>query len=181
MKKLIIPLLLAVLWAGCSKGDDWSGESIIPVTLKGIEAVNIDNSGEFPKISDEPIGKNCYMIGIKWEVDNLPDDDDAFVGGPIYQGERTYSSVANGYSKRVRSLTKFNEDIKPEEGEDGTIIYPNISPYFMEADRAFLPEGIDEGLILLEMPDAGTHRFRVEYWRNGSRAFYYDTPAITLR
>lgn len=182
MKKLIIPLLLAVLLAGCGKDGDWGGESLIPVTLKGVEAVHVDNSGEFPRISEGPIGKSSYMIGIKWDVDNLPGDDDAFVGGPIHKGEHTYSSVANGYSKRVRSLTKFNDDIKPmEDPDDGSITYPNISPYFMEADRAFLPEGVDEGLVLLEAPDAGEHRFRVEYWKNGSRAFYYDTPAITLR
>lgn len=178
MKKLIFPLLAALLMAGCGSGDDdWGGETLIPVTLKGIEAVNIDNAGAFPEISEGPIGKGSYMIGIKWEVDNLPNDDDAFVGGPIREGEHTYSSSANGYSKRVRSLTRFNEDVGPTED----VLYPNISTYFMEVDCAFLPEGVDEGLVLLVAPDAGEHRFRVEYWRNGARAFYCDTPAVTLQ
>ncbi len=178
MKKLILSLLASVLMVACSSdGEDWGGETLIPVTLKGIETVNIDNSGKYPEISDGPIGRNSYMIGIKWEVDNLPGDDDAFVGGPIREGEHTYSSAANGYSKRVRSLTRFNDEVGPTE----EIRHPNISTYFVETDRAFLPKGVDEGLVLLVAPDAGEHRFRVEYWRNGARAFYYDTPTITLR
>jgi hypothetical protein len=193
MKRLIIPMLCAVLLAGCyaDNGDEWTGGSVIPVTLKGIEAVNVDNSGELPVVAAGAVKAQAYMIGIKWEADNLPSDDDAFVGGPIQQGEQTYSSIADGYNKRVRSLTQYNDQIKPEvlkdendnpildENDNEIILYPNVSIYFMEADRAFLPEGVDEGLVLMQgedipVPDKGVHIFRVEYWRHGERAFYYD-------
>jgi hypothetical protein len=193
MKKLITPLLCAMLLAGCYNGEDegWTGGPVIPVTLKGIEAVNVDNSGELPKVATGAVKRDSYMVGIKWEADNLPGDDDAFVGDPIQKGEQTYSSIADGYSKRVRSLTQYNSQIKPEvlkdendkpildENDNEIILYPNVSIYFMEADRAFIPEGVDEGLVLVQgkdipVPDEGTHIFRVEYWRHGDRAFYYD-------
>jgi hypothetical protein len=49
----------------------------------------------------------------------------------------------------------------------------------MEADRKFLPEGVDEGLVLLEAPDPGEHRFRVEYWESGMLKFSKEI-AITI-
>ncbi len=181
MKKLIFPLLALVLLAGCSKDDNWGGEPLIPVTLKGIEAMNMDNSGEYPEKVEAPrkVQKNAYMIGIKWIADDLPSGDNGYIGGPIHQGQNSYATIADNYRKRIRCLTQFNAQIKPTTDDiTGITTYPNISEYFQEAGRAYLPEGIDEGFVLLKAPDAGVHSFRVEYLVDGDVKFVYNTPEI---
>jgi hypothetical protein len=99
MKKLFLFFALAIAIAGCSKNDTWN-EPVIPVSLVGIEAVNIDNSGEFPIVSSSPIKKEAYMVGIKWITDNTPSSaDDKFITGSVPKGENTYSGLSNSYSK----------------------------------------------------------------------------------
>ena len=107
MKKLIIFTALVIIIAGCGDGYGWD-EPVIPVTLKGIEAINIDNSGEFPTITNSPIKKDAYMLGVKWIADNTPTDNDKFITGPIREGEQTYNSIADNYSKAIMCLTSFN-------------------------------------------------------------------------
>ena len=170
MKKMIIFVAFAVMAAGCAKGDgDWAGEPVIPVDLVGIETVNVDNSGEFPIQTNEPVKKEAYMVGIKWVTDNTPTEADKFITGPIPEGYRPYSSVADNYSKAVMCLTQFNEKIAA-----GTY----VSKFFKELDRAYLPAEVDEGFVLLVAPDPGQHSFRVEYYKGGELKFYHDTPTI---
>lgn len=171
MKKLTLIVLAAIAAAaaGCSVFDDGWYDPVIPVTLKGIEAVNIDNSGEFPVVSAAPVKKEAYMLGIKWVADNIPGDDDRYITGPIYEGDQTYGSIADNYSKAVRCLDQFNADIPAGK---------YVSKFFKEIDRGYLPADVDEGFVLLVAPDPGEHSFRVEYWQGQELKFFHDTPVI---
>ncbi len=170
MKKLlIIQLAFTLIVAGCSQEGLWGNEPVIPVTLKGIEAVNIDNSGEFPTVSVEPIKKEAYMVGIKWIADNTPTEADKFITGPIEQGEQTYGSIADIYSKAVKCLTRFNADIPADS---------YVSKFFKEVERNYLPAEVDEGFVLLVAPDPGEHSFRVEYYEGEELKFSYDTQPV---
>lgn len=158
--------------AGCSSddgGENWTGGSVIPVALKGIEAVNIDNSGEFPEVTVSPVKKEAYMLGVQWIADNIPTDGGQFITGPVPEGENTFQSIANGYSKAIRCLTQFNDNI-----ERGAY----VSSYFKAIDRDYLPAGVNEGFVLLVAPDPGRHAFSVEYWRGSELKFSYDTPVV---
>lgn len=161
--------------AGCSKesSSDWNRPPI-PVDLVGIEAVNVDNSGEKPFVTASPIKKEAFMIGVKWITDNLPTDDDKFVSGSIGFGHKTYESLGENYYKSIVCLTPFNDRIPAGKA---------VSKYFKEINKMFVPAGIDEGFVLLVAPDPGVHQFRVDYYKNvndDSPEFYYITPLISL-
>ena len=170
MKKLIILTAFAIAIISCSSDKEGGSEPVIPVSLKGIEAVNIDNSGEFPAASALPIKKDAYMVGIKWVADNTPtDDDNKFITGPIQKGQQTYNSIADRYSKAIKSNSRFNADIPPGK---------YISKFFKEIDREYLPADINEGFVLLVAPDPGPHSFTVEYYLGHQLKFSYNTSVI---
>lgn len=172
MKKWILLAAAALLAAGCEHDEDesWPGDSVVPVRLTGIEAVDVDNAGEFPLtvISGLPVPKEAYLLGIRWISDQITDDDDV-VGGWI----QPYYTLGDPYTKRIWCLTPFNA---------GTPAGENVSSFFAEIDRRYLPEGVDEGFVLLETPDPGTHTFRVEYYK---QADYYgeigEVPDFTAK
>lgn len=169
MKKTIILAVLALSVAACSVSESWE-DPVIPVTLKDIEAVNIDNSGEFPVVTNSPVKKDAYMVGIKWIADNTPDDDDdKFITDPIQKGEQTYSSIADNYLKAIKCNTQFNADIPAGK---------YVSKFFKEIDRNYLPADVNEGFVLLVAPDAGTHSFTVEYYVGEELKFSYQTQPI---
>lgn len=171
MRNLILFTALTVIIAGCSVDDGWN-DPVIPVSLKGIEAINIDNSGENPVVSNSPIKKEAYMIGIKWITDNVPtDEDDKFITGPIRQREQRYGSVADHYQKAIKCNTQFNSDIPAGK---------YVSKFFKEINRNYLPVDVDEGFVLLVAPDPGEHSFRVEYYKEDELKFYYDTKPINF-
>ena len=171
MRNLLLLALFAVIMAGCAVNDGWN-DPVIPVSLKGIEAVNIDNSGEKPVVSNSPIKKEAYMVGIKWITDNIPsDDDDKFITGPIEKGKQTYSSVADGYQKAIKCNTQFNSDIPAGK---------YVSKFFKEINRNYLPVDINEGFVLLVAPDPGEHSFRVEYYIGNELKYFYDTSLINF-
>lgn len=170
MKKLILFVTLTAIVSGCSKSQDDSwNDPVIPVTLRGIEAVNIDNSAEYPVVTASPVKKEAYMIGIKWVADNVPTDDDKFITGSIRQWEQSHLSIANSYSKAIMCLTQFNADIPAGK---------YVSKFFKEINRNYLPADVDEGFVLLVAPDPGEHSFRVEYYDGEELKFSYDTRPI---
>jgi len=170
MKKSFLFIAFAIVVAGCTK-DGWEG-SVIPVSLKNIEAVNIDNSGELPFVSALPIKKEAYMVGIRWITDNAPtDDDDKFITGPIQRGEQLYSSLSDKYRKAIKCNTQFNANTPADT---------YVSKFFKEIDRNYLPSDIDEGFVLLVAPDPGEHSFRVEYYEGNNLVFFHDTPLINF-
>jgi|GEM_PF-1460543 len=173
MRKFLLFISLTIALLGCAveSSDRWN-DPVIPVSLVGIEAMNIDNSGEFPVISNTPIKKEAYMVGIKWITDNTPsDEDDKFITGPIKKGEHLYSDLSNRYSKAIKCNTQFNANIP--EGK-------YVSKFFKEIDRKYLPADIDEGFVLLVAPDPGLHSFRIEYYEGETLKFFYDTPSINF-
>jgi hypothetical protein len=170
MNRFVIFVIFILITGGCSVDEDYGwNDPVIPVTLKGIEAINIDNSGEFPIITASSVKKEAYMIGIKWIADNIPTDEDKFITGPIQEGEQTYNSIADNYSKAIMCLTSFNSDIPA-----GTY----VSKFFKEINRNYLPTDVNEGFVLLLAPNPGKHSFRVEYYDGEELMFSYDTSLI---
>ncbi|GHU98650.1 hypothetical protein FACS1894159_01450 [Bacteroidia bacterium] len=157
--------------AACAKeSSDWTEAApLVPVSLAGIEAVNIDNQGASPVVSAEPIRKEAYMIGIKWTTD----DSDPFGNQSISaafgsSSGYTPGDVAKNFTKRIYTIEQFNA--KNPAGA-------NVSQYFKAIK--YLPEQIDEGFVLLVAPDPGPHTFRVVYSFN-SASFEYTTPTVEL-
>jgi len=173
MKRIVLFVAFAAVVAGgCSKAMDGWDASVIPVSLTGINAVNIDNAGELPTISASPIKKEAYMIGIQWITDNTPSDgEDKFITGPIQKGEQTYSSLGSQYLKAIKCNTPFNATIPAGS---------YVSKFFKEIDSKYLPADIDEGFVLLVAPDAGEHSFRVEYYEGENLKFFHDTPPVNF-
>jgi len=172
MKKLLflfIPFAIAIM--GCQKEALNVFEPVIPVSLVDIEAVNIDNSGEFPTVSASSIKKEAYMVGIRWVTDYVIGDDDKFITGAIRKGQQTYSSLGNKYSKAIKCNNQFNANIPA-----GTY----VSKFFKEIDKDYLPADINEGFVLLVAPDPGEHSFRVEYYEGNTLRFFHDTPIINF-
>lgn len=175
MRKLILPLAIVIALAGCMKESDdisW-GDPVVPVSLQGIESVNIDNSGRLPEESMSAINKEAYMLGIKWITgyDLSNGDDDKFITGPIAQGREQYSELGNGYLKAIKCNTRFSATIPA-----GTY----VSKFFKAADVNYLPADINEAFVLLVSPDPGQHSFRVEYYDGDSLMFFHDTPPVNL-
>ena len=173
MKKIFLFIAFALVITGCKKDgkDGWEG-SVIPVSLKNIEAVNIDNSGELPVVSALPIKKEAYMVGVRWITDNAPtEDDNIFITGPIQRGEQLYSSLGSKYQKAIKCNTQFNAGIPADS---------YVSKFFKEIDKNYLPPDIDEGFVLLVAPDTGEHSFRVEYYEGNNLVFFHDTPLINF-
>jgi hypothetical protein len=170
MKKLSLFLVCAFVIAGCAKDDGWN-DSVIPVSLVGIEAVNIDNSGELPVVTVLPIKKEAYMVGIKWITEHIITANDKFITGPIQKGHQTYASLSDRYLKAIKCNTPFNSNIPAGQ---------YVSKFFKEISRNYLPADIDEGFVLLVAPDPGQHSFRVEYYEGNMLKFFYDTPTINF-
>jgi len=167
MRKSFLITTLAVVLLGCSPFHGWY-DPVIPVSLVGIQAVNIDNSGEFPIVSVSPIKKEAYMIGVRWITEHTTSEDD-FITGPIRQGQRTPDRVSDQFRKRIIAITPFGPSIPAGS---------NVSSFFKEISRHFLPAGIDEGFVLLVAPTPGEHSFRIEYHKGGELKFYYYTQPV---
>ena len=162
-------LLLCVV--GCKKDDGWPGSDIpvIPEYLAGIETVNVNNAGQHPFTTTEPIKKEAYMIGVRWITDNSDPDGDQAITGPIKINNQHYKNMADNFTKRIYCNTVFNS--RNPEGA-------NVSQYFKAI--TYLPAGIDEGFVLLVAPDPGEHSFKVVYTNNKGDRFEYDTELIKL-
>ena len=172
MKKKFYLIIFTVVITGCSEGDyDPWFDDVIPVSMTGIEAVNIDNSGAYPEISDLPVRKEAYMVGVKWITDHTVSDDDKFITGVIKEGAAPYSSLSDKYKKAIRCNTDFSASIPAGS---------YVSKFFKEMDRKYLPADVDEGFVLLVAPVAGDHSFRVEYYEGQTLKFFHDTPTINF-
>jgi len=172
MKKLNIISFAALLLftAGCSSSNDpyWD-DPVIPVYLAGIESVNVNNAGQYPFITVEPIKKEAYMIGIRWVTDNSDPDGNQSITGPVEAGTSHYRNIANNYTKRIYCNTVFNSR---------NPVGANVSQYFKEVN--YLPASIDEGFVLLFYPDPGDHSFKVVYTNKQGESYEYDTELIKL-
>ena len=172
MKRLLLFITFSVIILGCSKessSDRSWHDPVIPVSLIGIETVNIDNAGELPKISNYSIKKEAYMIGIKWITEHTASDEQDFITGTIRRGEDLYSDIGKKYSKAIRCNTQFNASI--DSGK-------YISKFFKEINGNYLPDDVDEGFVLLVYPDTGIHSFRVEYYEGDKLKFFHNTQPI---
>jgi len=171
LKKIFFAAILFCV-AGCAEDDGsrWDPhEPMIPVYLAGVESVNVNNAGQYPLITVEPIPKEAYMIGIRWITDNSDPDGEQSITGPVEAGKQLYQNIANGYTRRIYCNTVFNSS-NPAGA--------NVSQYFKEVK--YLPAGIDEGFVLLFSPTPGDHSFKVEYTNRNGEKFEHDTELIKL-
>ena len=162
-------LLCAV---GCSQDVSWRGgeEPVIPVHLAGIESVNVNNEGQYPFTTTEPVKKEALMIGIRWITDNADPDGNQEITGSIEVGTNRYHHIADNYTKRIYCNTVFNSR---------NPVGANVSQYFKAV--TYLPPNVDEGFVLLVSPNPGEHSFRVVYTNNNSGESYeYNTELIKL-
>lgn len=169
LRNILAAILLCV--AGCHKGNDdphWQ-DPVIPVYLAGIESVNVNNAGEHPFTTTEPIRKEAYMIGVRWIADHADPDGDQSITGAVEAGTNRYQDIAVSFKKRIYCNTVFNS-----RNPAGA----NVSQYFKEVP--YLPAGINEGFVLLVAPDAGDHSFKVVYTNSKGDTLEYDTELIKL-
>ncbi|MDR2886190.1 MAG: hypothetical protein LBU95_05355 [Rikenellaceae bacterium] len=170
MKKPFYPVIAAVLLAvaaGCSRGDMGLDDDVIPVHLIGIQAVNVNNEGEYPFVTTEKVRKEAYMLGVQWILDNADPGGDQYVTGPIV-GQGKYTRNPQTLPKRIYTVGAFNAS-----NPDGS----NVSQYFKQIE--YLPDAVDEGFVLLVAPDPGAHAFRVVYY-DGTNQYEYTTPEVEL-
>lgn len=172
MKKLFYLIAFAAVMAGCSKADKdpWYDE-VIPVSMVGIEAVNIDNSGEFPEIEYFSVKKEAYMVGVKWITDHTVSENDMFITDVIKEGAPSYNSLSDKYKKAIKCNTPFSASIPAGS---------YVSKFFKEIDRKYLPADVDEGFVLLVAPEPGEYSFRVEYYEGSVLKFFHDTQPINF-
>lgn len=171
MKKIFF-IVSIVLIMGCTEDNNSWNDPVIPVSLKDIEAVNIDNSGKFPVVSASLIKKEAYMLGVRWITDYFPsENDDIFITGPVQKGQYTYVSLSEKYLKAIKCNDQFNANFPADS---------YVSKFFKEIDRNYLPADIDEGFVLLVAPYPGEHSFRVEYYEGNVLKFFHDTPPINF-
>ena len=173
-KQVRIFLVVFLLYAaGCKEDEkDWpySDDEVIPVYLAGIESVNINNEGQYPFTTAEPVKKEAYMIGVRWITDNSDPDGNQSITGPVEAGKYRYQNIAdNIINKRIYCNTVFNS-----RNPAGA----NVSQYFKAVK--YLPSGIDEGFVLLVTPDPGDHSFKVVYSNKNGNNYEYDTELIKL-
>ena len=169
--KILYLAALFLLLAACSKSDggDWTtSEPLIPVSLAGIEAVNVDNAGELPEITNDRIPKEAYMIGIRWIFDDANPNGNQSITPSFGDKGYTPGDLATKFTKRIYAVDNFNA-----RNPAGA----NISQYFKQIQ--YLPDGIDEGFVLLSAPDPGPHTFKVVY-TSGSTVFEYTTDTVEL-
>ena len=167
--KTIIFVSFLLCTVGCKKEDPRWDEPVIPVYLAGIESVNINNAGQYPFTTTEPVKKEAYMIGVRWVSDNSDPDGDQSITGPIKAGTNRYQNIADNFTRRIYCNTVFNS-----RNPAGA----NVSQYFKEV--TYLPMGIDEGYVLLVAPDPGDHSFKVVFTNKSGESFEYDTELIKL-
>ena len=173
LKKIIFAAFLLCM-AGCSASDEeknWYDreDDVIPVYLAGIESVNVNNEGQYPFITVDPIKKEAYMIGIRWITDHSDPGGNQSITGPVEVGKYPTKNIADNYTRRIYCNTVFNS--RNPEGA-------NVSQYFKEVP--YLPAGIDEGYVLLVTPDAGDHSFKMVFTHKNGEKLEYDTELIKL-
>ena len=163
---------LLLCTVGCKKNDnDWPGvdNPVIPVYLAGIESINVNNAGQYPFITSDPIKKEAYMIGVRWITDHSDPDGNQVITGPVAIGSYNYHHIADNYARQIYCNTVFNS-----RNPAGA----NVSQYFKKV--TYLPANIDEGFVLLVAPDAGDHSFKVVYTDKKGERLEYNTELIKL-
>jgi len=169
MKKLYCFAASLFLLAGCSlDNSNWYDDPVVPVSLAGIETVNIDNSGAEPFPTDDPIRKEAFMIGINWITDDSNPSGNQSITPPYSHKDYPSASIASSFTKRIYSVDRFNAN-NPAGA--------NVSQYFKQV--SYLPDGIDEGFVLLKAPDPGPHTFKVVYI-SGTKNYECTTATVQL-
>ncbi len=164
LSKLFALLVLAVWADGCTTGDEY--RDTVPVYLTGIEAFNINNEGAVPIVTDLPVRKEAYMIGVKFFLDDSRPGGDQYVTPA--ERDSYNDRVGNSYQTRIYCNTAFDD--KNPAGS-------NISQYFKSIK--YIPGNLDQGFVLLATPQSGQHSFKVVYYSDG-QMYSYDTDMVEL-
>ncbi|WP_419033022.1 hypothetical protein [Dysgonomonas gadei] len=140
--------------------DEKEGGEPIVITITGIELYNINNEGQGPVISDEPIKKEAYLIGIRY----------------VYVIEENEETIEYYY--------RIGGDIKSEQIVSNVDIgeeYPagsDISGLFTKTP--FAPQPLDYAFVLRKSIPAGTYSFKVILTTNEDKVIEVSTNPIEL-
>lgn len=127
----------------------------IPVSLKSLEAFNVNNEGKEPFVTEDNIRKEAFMIGLSYVSDTAVDKY-TYVIQPIKE-------------RKFYCTTDFNEEYPA--GSD-------ISSFFMSAK--YIPENLNEGYVLLTIPSPGLHTFKMVFICEDGKIVECDTPPVNL-
>ncbi len=140
--KLILMLSLSVIFilnTAMSCEEDYDLEDAF-FNITSIEAYNINNEGEYPFISDEPIRKEAYVIGIK-RFDDIKHDSDT---------QYNYILEKPIVSEKIICLTDLSD--KYTAGSDVTGIFIKSGSRSDKTDYIY---------VLREKINPGTHSFKI--------------------
>ncbi|MBK5719632.1 DUF5034 domain-containing protein [Dysgonomonas sp. Marseille-P4677] len=153
--RLIISLLLSVILilnTAMKCDEDYSDP--INVNLIGLEIYNVNNEGQYPIISDEPIKKEAYMIGVK----QLTDGDEP----------RYYQLVEQIETKTISC--DIDIDHEHPAGSD-------ITDFFIRT--SYKPHDLTYSYVLRKEIPAGTYSFKVIV-TTANQVFESQTTPIDL-
>ncbi|NDW17480.1 DUF5034 domain-containing protein [Dysgonomonas sp. 216] len=168
MKTLYIYLFLSFIFflsssTTCEYFDD--NPSLL---LIGVELVNINNEGKEMLISDDPIKKEAYVIGIKYIASEAVDKDS--IGNSFYVKHSNFIYFANAYPEpRIYCNNDFDEDYPA--GSD-------ISHLFWFSTKDILNQNLL--LILKKAPQKGIHSFKVVFDCHNNKVIENNTAEIEL-
>ncbi|SBV97832.1 DUF5034 domain-containing protein [uncultured Dysgonomonas sp.] len=138
--------------------DEKEGGEPKAVTIKAIELYNINNEGQGPVISDEPIKKEAYMIGIRY----LIEENEETTG--LY-----YRVSDNIKSEQIVSNVDIGEEYPA--GSDISGLFTKTSYTSILLDNAF---------VLKKSIPAGTYSFKVILTTKEDKVMEASTNLIEL-
>jgi len=163
VKFYLLPILAFMIFAATSCPEDRN------VYLVNIKVENLDNSGEDVRISEEPINRNAFVIGVKYLVGNSPNDKDPYP----YNKKPSYSNLM--ILNFPGNPTVFCNDAFDEDhpADSDVTKFFKFSASNSDGDYSML-------LVLKEPPAAGTYSFRVVFDCPNNVVIRKDTEPVTL-
>lgn len=156
--KFIISLLISIVFilnTGMSCDDDYAEP--VKVELTSVEIYNINNEGQYPIISDEPVKKEAYMIGVKYVTE---------VEGEAGTGYRFQPQI-----KSEQIFTNVDIDTEYPAGSD-------VSSLFVRT--IYMPKGLDHAFVMKKVIPAGTYSFKLIVTTNDDKIFEVSSNPIKL-
>lgn len=138
------------------KCEGWDDIEPPTVDISRVDIANVDNAGEKPFISSEPIKKEAYMLGVKYIGDT--DDEVSY-----------YAFKENVRSEKIFCNTDF--DAEHPAGSDVTRFFKKTS---------YTPQGLDYAFLLRKVPQAGTYSFKIVSQISECKIFEASTEPVEL-
>lgn len=164
MKFYLLPVLAFIIFTATSCPEE-DGD----VYLVNIEVVNLDNSGEDAYISEEPVNRNAFVIGVNYLVGYTPPN------------EKKPFSFNKKFSYDNIVILNFPDNptiICNEDFDEDHPANSDVTKFFKISthnDRDY-----DMLLLLMEPPVTGTYSFRVVFNCPNNVVIKKETEPVTL-